>query len=202
MWHIQPIPTPSGGGLLNGVACPAPAACTAVGFTFTSSGGMILAERWNGTAWHIQPTPLPPAAHDISLPAVACPARAACTTVGGFENDGPGSVSLAERWLGSGTPAAQTAPGALSPRAYRGTVGCIRAAPGEGFAAGAAAPRTGPRFKGPMPQQSRLASGSNGSLPSVAWPDRARGVPDRAVIHGRSRSLRRSSPTMTCFRRV
>jgi len=88
-WHIQPIPTPPGGGLLSGVACPAPSACTAVGFTFTPSGGMILAERWNGTAWHIQPTALLPAAHDISLPAVACPARAACTTVGGYETTAP-----------------------------------------------------------------------------------------------------------------
>jgi hypothetical protein len=158
-WRIQPTPTPPGGGLLNGVACPAPAACTAVGFTFTSSGGRILAERWNGTAWHIQPTPLLPAAHDISLPAVACPDRTACTAVGGFENDGPGSVSLAERWRGSGTSAAQTAPAAFSPRAYRGIAGCIRAALGEGFAIGAAVPRTGPGFKAPMPQQSPPASG-------------------------------------------
>jgi hypothetical protein len=158
-WHIQPTPTPPGGGLLNGVACPAPAACTAVGITFTSSGGMILAERWNGTAWHIQPTPLLPAAFDITLPAVACPARAACTTVGGFENDGRGSVSLAERWRGGGAPAAQTAPGASSPRAYRGIAGCIRAALGEDFAAGTAAARIGPRFQTPMPQQPRPASG-------------------------------------------
>lgn len=107
-WRIQPAPTPSGGGQLNGVACPAPAACTAVGFTFTSSGGMILAERWNGTAWHIQPTPLLPAAHDVSLPAVACPERTACTAVGGYANDGPGSVTLAERWPGD-SGARQTA---------------------------------------------------------------------------------------------
>jgi hypothetical protein len=99
-WHIQSSPTPSGGGTLNGVACSAPAACTAVGFTFTSSGAMILAERWNGTAWQIQPTPLLPAAHDVSLPAVACPERAACTAVGGYANDGPTSVTLAERWPG------------------------------------------------------------------------------------------------------
>jgi hypothetical protein len=151
------MPT-SPGAQLTGLACPAPAACTAVGFTFTSSGGMLLAERWNGTRWRIQPTPLLPAAHDISPPAVACPARTACTAVGGFENDGPGSVSLAERWRGNGTSAAQTAPGAFSPRAYRGIVGCIRAALGEDFAAGAAAARTGPRFKAPMPQQSRPAS--------------------------------------------
>jgi len=154
-WRIQPTPTPSGGGQLTGVACPAPAACTAVGFTFTSSGGMILAERWNGTRWRIQPTPLLPAAHDISQPAVACPARAACTTVGGFENDGPGSVSLAERWQGSGTSAAQTAPGAFSSHAYSGIVGCIRAALGEGIGT---APHIGPRFKAPMRQRSQLAA--------------------------------------------
>jgi hypothetical protein len=120
---------------------------------------MILAERWNGTRWRIQPTPLLPAAHDISPPAVACPARAACTAVGGFENDGPGSVSLAERWRGSRTPAAQTAPGGFSPRAYRGIAGCIRAALGGDFAVGAAAARIGPRFKAPMLQQSQPAPG-------------------------------------------
>jgi hypothetical protein len=152
------MPT-SPGGQLTGLACPAPAACTAVGFTFTPSGGKILAERWNGTTWRIQPTPLLPAAHDISPPAVACPARAACIAVGGFENDGPGSVSLAERWRGNGTSTAQTAPGAFSSHAYSGIVGCIRAALGEGLAIGAAAPRIGPRFKAPMPQQSRPASG-------------------------------------------
>jgi hypothetical protein len=157
-WRIQPMPT-SPGGQLTGLACAAPAACTAVGFTFTGSGGKILAERWDGTTWRIQPTPLLPAAHDISPPAVACPARTACIAVGGFENDGPGSVSLAERWRGNGTPAAQTTPGAISPSAYRGIVGCIRAALGGGFSTGAAAPRIGPRFKAPMPQQSQPASG-------------------------------------------
>jgi hypothetical protein len=157
-WHIQPTPT-SPGGQLTGLACPTPAACTAVGFTFTPSGGIILAERWNGTTWRIQPTPLLPAAHDISPPAVACPARTACTAVGGFENDGPGSVSLAERWRGSRTPAAPTATAAFSPRAYRGIAGCIRAALGEGFTTAAAAPRTGPRFNAPMPRQSQPATG-------------------------------------------
>jgi hypothetical protein len=156
-WRIQPTPA-SPGGQLTGLACPAPAACTAVGFTFTPSGGIMLAERWNGTRWRIQPTPLLPAAHDISPPAVACPARTACIAVGGFENDGPGSVSLAERWRGSRTPAAPAAPGAFSPHAYSGA-GCIRAALGEGFTTAAAAPRTEPRFNAPMPQQPQPASG-------------------------------------------
>src|SRR5262249_1298696 len=144
---------------LSGVACPAPAACTAIGFAFGSSGGMLLAERWNGTTWRIQPTPPLPAASDISLPAIACPARAACTAVGGYERHGPGSVSLAVRWRGNGTSAAQTAPAASSPHAYRGIAGCIRAALGEDFAIGTAAQRLGPRFKATMPQQSRPASG-------------------------------------------
>jgi hypothetical protein len=157
-WRVQPTPA-SPGGQLTGLACSAPAACTAVGFTFTSTGGMILAERWNGTTWRIQPTPLLPAAHDISPPAVACPARTACIAVGGFENDGPGSVSLAERWRGSRTPPAPTTPGAFSPPTHSGIAGCIRAALGDGFATGAAAPRIGPRFKAPMPQPSQPASG-------------------------------------------
>jgi hypothetical protein len=99
-WRIQPMPTPSGGGQLTGVACYAASACTAIGFTFTSTGGMLLAERWNGTAWIIQPTPLIPAAQDMDLPAIACPATSWCGAVGGYKNDGPGSVTLAEIWNG------------------------------------------------------------------------------------------------------
>ena len=119
---------------------------------------MILAERWNGTTWRLQPTPLLPAAHDISMPAVACPARAACTAVGGFENDGPGSVSLAERWRGHGTSAAQPAPGAFSPRAYLGMAGCIRVAMGAGSAIGTTASRIEPKIRTPIPPRSQPGS--------------------------------------------
>jgi hypothetical protein len=130
-WRIQPTP-PAPGGQLTGVACPAPAACTAVGFTFTNTGGIILAERWNGTRWRTQPTPLLPAAHDISPPAVACPTHDTCTTVGGFENDGPGSKSLAERWQEPEGTAARTAPGADSAETVRGIVGWLRTILGKG----------------------------------------------------------------------
>lgn len=97
-WSIDPTPTASSGGMFFGISCPAANTCTAVGFTFNSAGGMLLAERWNGTEWRVQPTPLLPAAHDISNPAVACPTLRICVAVGGYENDGPGSVTLAERW--------------------------------------------------------------------------------------------------------
>jgi hypothetical protein len=81
-----------------------------------------------------------------------------CIAAGGFENDGPGSVSLAERWRGSGTSTAQAAPAASSPRAYLGIAGCIRAAIGEGVAIGAAATHIGPKIKTPMPELSQAAS--------------------------------------------
>jgi hypothetical protein len=111
-WIIQPSPSPPG-SQLTALSCTAPSACTAVGFFFTNLGGRILAERWNGTSWRIQPTPLLPAAHDISQPAVACSTRLTCTVVGGYENDGPGSITLAEQWNG-GTTAAHPPTGALT----------------------------------------------------------------------------------------
>jgi hypothetical protein len=52
----------------------------------------------------------------MSPPAVACPALSTCTTVGGYENDGPGSVTLAEQWQGSNAapaPGSSLAPAAL-----------------------------------------------------------------------------------------
>jgi hypothetical protein len=99
-WQLQPTPTPAPGATLSSVACAASSACTAVGFYFTELGGAVLAERWNGQGWTVQPTPLLAGAHDISIPAVACATPLSCIAVGGYENDGPGSVTLAERWLG------------------------------------------------------------------------------------------------------
>jgi hypothetical protein len=127
-WTILPTPNPPAGGQLTGVACSGAAACTAVGYTIsfsaigTSLGGKILAERWNGTRWRIQPTPVLPVAHDISTPAVACPARTTCTAVGGYENDGPGSVTLAERWHG-GSNSQPAAPHSSNTNAH---LTCIR----------------------------------------------------------------------------
>jgi hypothetical protein len=74
-----------------------------VGFYFTDRGGELLAERLHGSRWHVQSTPLLPGADDISPPAVACPARSNCTAAGGYENDGPGSITLTERWNGRHT---------------------------------------------------------------------------------------------------
>jgi hypothetical protein len=98
-WRIQPTPNPPGGGniLLASVACPASSACTAFGFDETSSGQhLMLAERWNGRTWRIQPTP-GIVTFDIGLPGVACPTLSACVAVASYTNNGP-NLTLAEQW--------------------------------------------------------------------------------------------------------
>jgi len=102
-WIVQSAVTPPGtegtGDFFNGVACSSPSACTAVGLlSVNSPPPSTVAERWDGTAWSVQPTPVLPGVHDISPPAVSCPNNLGCTVVGGYEPDGPGSVTLAEQW--------------------------------------------------------------------------------------------------------
>ena len=102
-WSVLPVPTPAGGGALDGVSCSAATACTAVGGHRFSPQGLsvlTLAERWNGMVWSIQPTPTPLGAGDAGLSGVSCPAATACTAAGAFGNP-PGSNTLAEHWDGT-----------------------------------------------------------------------------------------------------
>ena len=97
-WRTQAAPSPPGAASssLNGVACTARSACTAVGATTSRSRTMVtLAEQWNGHIWRIQPTPSP--AGGGGLNSVWCPSRSACTAVGGTAN----GSTLAERWNGT-----------------------------------------------------------------------------------------------------
>jgi hypothetical protein len=89
-WQIVPTPNPPGAtySSLNGVSCPWPNVCFAVG------GPGPLVELWNGTSWSIQPTP---ELTSGGLNAVSCSGLLACTAVG---SDGPGT--LAARWDGTG----------------------------------------------------------------------------------------------------
>ena len=67
---------------LAAVACSGTRACTAVGSFARGTGApRPLAERWNGTAWKVQPVPAPTADGSM-LAAVACPAADACRAVG------------------------------------------------------------------------------------------------------------------------
>jgi hypothetical protein len=164
MWRVLRTPNPPGtvGDFLGSLSCTSLSACTGAGLAFGAPSGFppqTLAERWNGTRWRIQPTPVLPGVQDMNGFSVACPARSACIAVGGFENDGPGSKTLTERWRGTGEGTAQTTPAASSPRAYRDLAGCIHAAMGEGFTIEAAASRIGPMIKAPMWHRSQRGSG-------------------------------------------
>jgi hypothetical protein len=108
--------------------------------------------------------------HDISPPAVACPARTACTAVGLRERR-PRLGKPGRTVAGSRTSAAQTHQAPSRPRIYRHCWLHPRS-PGRRLAIGAAAHRAEVRPDannlGPRP-------GSNGPLLSAARPDRARG---------------------------
>ena len=106
-WTVQSTPNPNGAesSHLNDVSCTSATACTAVG-SYTSYVGTIgrqfaLAERWDGTAWTIQPTPDLPGPYGYSMEGVSCTSATACTAVGYYRNSAGKLVTLAERWDGS-----------------------------------------------------------------------------------------------------
>ncbi len=72
-WQITTL---SSFGSLNGISCPQPSVCFAVGSSFQ---GTPLIELWNGTSWSTQPSP-----PDVlgSLEDVSCSGLLACTAVG------------------------------------------------------------------------------------------------------------------------
>jgi hypothetical protein len=109
-WAIQrtPHPADAAASFLSAVSCASPRSCTAVGFTNHASGGVTLAERWNGTGWAIQRTPTPAAAADVQLVGVSCASARTCTAVGYFTIITGIDVMLAERWKGTGWTAERT----------------------------------------------------------------------------------------------
>jgi hypothetical protein len=105
-WAVQSTPNPSGQPVstLDGVSCPSGTACTAVGFSNSTSGAasVTLAERWNGTHWAVQSTPNPAGEPSPTLSGVSCPSSTACIAVGFYENDSTGAGGpLAEQWNGT-----------------------------------------------------------------------------------------------------
>jgi hypothetical protein len=129
-WSIQPTRGPPGPrqNVLLGVSCTAASACIAVGLSTKPSGASrTLAERWNGSAWSIQPTPNPAGAQLNSLAGVSCTGPAACTAVG---NDSPKSTStltLAEAWNGSAWSIRPTPNPTSATNSYLSGVSCTSA---------------------------------------------------------------------------
>lgn len=115
-WSLERVQLPIGGApvSLNAVSCTSASSCTAVGTgasgghlpgtrrrpgqPFDASGGLV--ERWDGTRWSLQPTPI--RATDASLASVSCTSATACTAVGSeYRPPSYGSSTLVERWNGS-----------------------------------------------------------------------------------------------------
>ncbi len=99
-WVIQATPSPNSrqGSLLLGVDCSSARICTAVGGYAPRPGAIVtLAERWNGTKWAVQPTPLVKkgARYGGALYGVSCLSARDCTAVG-YGARG----TLAEHWNG------------------------------------------------------------------------------------------------------
>jgi hypothetical protein len=104
-WAIQETPKVSGATIawFEGVSCTSSSACTAVGYDHNSEGiNVLLAERWNGTAWSVQSTPSPTGFLGGELREVSCTSSTACTAVGGYASGKPqDELSLAEFWNGT-----------------------------------------------------------------------------------------------------
>jgi hypothetical protein len=99
-WNIQRTLYPAGaaGVQLAGVSCPGTRACTAVGF-FTNASGLddMLAERWDGIRWSIEPISVPSGTTSNSLAGISCTSTAGCTAVGGSIDTAGTGVTLVER---------------------------------------------------------------------------------------------------------
>jgi len=75
-------------------------ACTAVGYARPDPNTFAtLAERWDGSGWHLQSTPNPTGSDNSLLYGVSCPLRRTCTAVG--QSTGANVTSpIVERWFG------------------------------------------------------------------------------------------------------
>jgi hypothetical protein len=103
-WSIQHVPMPPGGthSALDAVSCSSASACTAVGYYTSNLGSQVtLAERWNGSAWSVQPTPVPPGAIRSVLAGVSCGSASSCVAVGGYEGGPNVKNRLVYSWNGA-----------------------------------------------------------------------------------------------------
>jgi hypothetical protein len=60
----------------------------------------------------------------MAQPAVSCPTRESCIAVGGYEPDGPGSITLAEHWT-PGTSSGTTGITRPHPLTSRPATNCL-----------------------------------------------------------------------------
>ena len=110
-WSVRGISVPTGfsSGGLDEVSCVSAEFCAAVGSADApfASGTQTLAATWNGTSWHVRPTPNP-AGNTVNLTGVSCVTAKFCEAVGTSDAQ---SAAFAEQWNGTAWKL-QSAPGA------------------------------------------------------------------------------------------
>jgi len=94
------------GEVFDGVSCPTPKVCIAVGSSGFFPRSRPVAARWDGTRWSLLNVPSPDGAILTGLSGVSCPSVSACTAVGSWTPlvvpDEPLPFRpLAERWDGT-----------------------------------------------------------------------------------------------------
>src|SRR5215472_7548938 len=103
-WHRQATPSPAGASIssgLIGLSCASARACSAAGFSTDRTGNSTaLTERWDGTRWRIQRSPVPAGSVSATLNGVSCSAPRTCIAVGQYFTAGQRKLPLAERWSG------------------------------------------------------------------------------------------------------
>ena len=103
-WSLQGTPNVAAFNQLSGVSCPSENACIAVGNSLVDpdSNYKSLAERWNGKASTVEPTPNAQPVSQIGgtyIDGVACASSKMCVAVGNDQDNDP----LVER-LGAAPP--------------------------------------------------------------------------------------------------
>jgi hypothetical protein len=177
-WQIVPTPSPPGTTFnpLNGVSCPRPNVCFAVGSSQSSSGTTRpLVELWNGTSWSIQPSPNVP---NGVLQAVSCSGLLACTAVGNTIYPS-GVQPVAARWDGTGWHVQSTPAVAGSESSGLSAVSCplkrTCTAVGQSVAGGVTSPLAERWFgrvnSWGLQSAPKPASAESASLTGVSCPD-------------------------------
>jgi hypothetical protein len=105
-WSSTTSPNPAGVvapvDYVNGVACPSPTSCFAVGRYDTPASSGILVAHWNGSHWSSMTSPKPSGSSTPALTAVSCPSTTSCFAVGSYGVPTIGFVkTLVEHWNGS-----------------------------------------------------------------------------------------------------
>lgn len=130
-WTAQTVPSPAGASAagLHQVSCTATSTaadfCEAVG---AATGVGAFAAAWDGTAWTLQPVPVPAGASADALRGVSCTSADACVAVGGVYWPGVGQLTLAEAWDGVSWSVQPTPNPAPASDALNG-VSCVPAGP-------------------------------------------------------------------------